>query len=139
MNEPKFKVGERWKRRDGGIVIIDIVETDGEDYPICANGYWCDEDGFFMYPENKHNLDLIEKVEPAEKPDHIIEKFKREVFELENSLQAAELQSVFFQLNTLATVARKLYDYEKFIAELKESLKDGDEKRRNLAQKIEEL
>jgi len=71
--------------------------------------------------------------------EHIIEKFTREVFELENSLQAAELQSVYYQLADLATVARKLYAYEKFIAELKESLKDGDEKRRILLEKIEGL
>jgi len=130
--EPKFKVGDKWKRQNG--TIAKIIGTDEDGDLFCSDSwYYNPETG---EADGLDGFDLIEKVEPAE---HIIEKFKRYVFELENSLQAAELRSVYYQLADLATVARKLYAYEKFIAELKESLKDGDEKRRILLEKIEEL
>ena len=69
---------------------------------------------------------------------HIIEKFQRVVFEAENT-GLSDDSEIRFPLSELATVARKLYEYEKFIARLKESLKDDDYKRRILAQKIENL
>jgi hypothetical protein len=68
-----------------------------------------------------------------------IHNFKTKVFEFENNPNISSDDPIQFPLSDLAAVARQLYAYEKFIAELKESLKDGDAKRRMLAEKIEML
>lgn len=70
---------------------------------------------------------------------HTIAHFSKVVFDLEANPDLGDATNVTFPLGELATVARKIYAYEKFVAELQESLKDGDEKRRIIAQKIEEL
>jgi hypothetical protein len=68
-----------------------------------------------------------------------IHNFKTKVFEFENNPNISSDDPIQFPLADLASVARKLYAYEKFISELQESLKDGDDERRMLAQKIEML
>ena len=68
-----------------------------------------------------------------------IHNFQTKVFEFENNPNIASDDLIQFPLADLAAVARKLYAYEKFISELQETLKDGDEKRRMLAEKIEML
>ena len=68
-----------------------------------------------------------------------IHNFQTKVFEFENNPNISSDDPIQFPLADLAAVARKLYDYEKFVAELQESLKDGDDKRSILAKKIEML
>jgi hypothetical protein len=68
-----------------------------------------------------------------------IHNFQTKIFEFENNPNIAGDDPIQFPLSDLAAVARKVYAYEKFLSELQESLKDGDEKRRMLAQKIEIL
>ena len=70
---------------------------------------------------------------------HTIAKFQRIVFDLDAQPLMTDDTEIRFPLDELAAVAHKLAAYEKFIAELKESLKDGDTKRRIIAQKIENL
>jgi len=141
MTEQKFKVGDKWKRRDGKIVEIIKIEDDDQDYPILAGGEWYDDDGFFISGGKKDPYDLIEKIEsaPSVNTDHTIANFQAKVFGFENNPDISDSDPVQFPLSELATIARKLYDYEKFISELKDSLKDGDEKRRILREKIEKL
>ena len=134
--ESKFKVGDKWKRRDGEIVEIRRVEI-GTIYPVLAGSYLYDKNGK-VDRMSASLIDLIEKVEHAENKDHVVEKFQRVVFDAENT-GLSDDSEIRFPLSELATVARKLYAYEKFIAELKESLKDGDDNLRILAQKIENL
>ncbi len=71
------------------------------------------------------------------KDHHTIAKFQRIVFEIDASPNATDEMEVRFPLSELVAVAHKIADYEKFIAELNESLKDGDEKRRILRDRID--
>jgi len=134
--KPKFKVGDRWKNRMGEIVEIAIIRDFS--FSDKENRYYTLESGKSFASEE---LDLTEKVEsaPIEYHDHVIDRFSRIVFDLESNPHLDEHTEVRVPLSELATVARKLYAYEKFVTELKESLKDGDDKRRILAKKIEEL
>jgi hypothetical protein len=68
-----------------------------------------------------------------------IHNFQAKVFEFENNPNIAGNDPIQFPLADLAAVARKLYACEKFISELQETLKDGDDKRRMIAEKIEML
>lgn len=70
---------------------------------------------------------------------HKIAHFSKVVFDLESNPDLDDYTKVTLPLGELAAVARKLYACEKFIEELKETLKDGDSKRRIIASKIENL
>ena len=131
MNEQKLKVGDKWKRRDGEIVEICLVE-ENTCYDKDGHAY-CTKNGRSYYSQL---CDLVEKVESS---NYTIANFQTKVFKLENNPNIAIDDPIQFPLADLAAIARKLYAYEKFISELQESLKDGDEKRRMLAQKIEML
>jgi hypothetical protein len=130
MNE-KFKVGDKWKRRDGEIVELCLLDEN-----TCY-----DKDGHAYCTKNgrSYSSQLCDLVEKVKSSNYTIANFQTKVFEFENNPNIASNDLIQFPLADLAVVARKLYAYEKFLAELQESLKDGDEKRRMLAQKIEML
>ena len=71
--------------------------------------------------------------------DRTIAGFQSKISEFENNPNINYGDTIQFPLFDLAVISRKLYAYEKFVAEIKESLKDGDEKRRMIAEKIENL
>jgi hypothetical protein len=131
MTELKFKIGDKWKRRDGKIVEICLVD-ENTCYDKGGHAY-CKENG------RSYHSQLCDLVETATPSNHTIANFQTKVFEFENNPNIASDEPIQFPLADLAAVARKLYAYEKFISELQETLKDGDEKRRMLAQKIEML
>ena len=136
MTEPKFKVGNKWRRKDGKIVEIQIID-ERLPYPLQAGNDLYQINGSYNMQWGS-TLDLIEKVE-CKASDYTIINFQAKVFEFENNPNIASDDPIQFPLADLAVIARQLYAYEKFVSELQESLKDGDDKRRMLAEKIEML
>ena len=64
--KPVFKVGQKWKRRDGSITSIKAV-TDGEDYPVtCSIGRMYSKSGFWL-KSRESDIDLVELIEDAPK------------------------------------------------------------------------
>ena len=59
----KFKVGQKWKNRDGDIVSIASIDS-AEDYPVIGHdGRGWTEDGFYFREIGRHSrADLVELV-----------------------------------------------------------------------------